>query len=400
MLATPNGFYIDLLSPDAPEDILYLTNRIISFLERPGKGRIFYTHLLRRSQQLRKDNIMAKAKKLPSGSWRVQVFDYKDVDGKKHYKSFTAPSKQEAQFMASAWAAGKVNEAPENITLYKAVTKYIDAKRGVLSPSTVAFYEQTQRCYLRKIGEVSLKDLTNTALQLWISDISKDHSPKTVRNAHGLVSAALEMFAPDFRIKTTLPARKKPELYTPSDQDVQALLSHVAGTELEIAILLAAFGPMRRGEICALTSNDIHGNLVDVNKSMVMGPDRIWSVKQPKTYSSYRTIEYPPFVIKKMEGIEGRIIKATPEQITSRFRRAIRFSGVTPFRFHDLRHYAASIMHAIGVPDQYILQRGGWASDNIMKSVYRNVINIEAVKQNRKILKHFDKISHEISHGG
>ncbi|PKB52272.1 hypothetical protein CRH03_25625 [Clostridium sp. HMb25] len=52
--------------------------------------------------------------------------------------------------------------------------------------------------------------------------------------------------------------------------------------------------------------------------------------------------------------IEGRIIKATPEQITSRFRRAVKFSGVTPFRFHDLRHYAASIMHAIGVPDQYI----------------------------------------------
>ena len=99
---------------------------------------------------------MSKAKKLPSGSWRVQVFDYKDVDGKNHYKSFTAPTKQEAQFMASAWAAGKVDESPENITLYKAVTKYIDAKRGVLSPSTVAFYEQTQRCYLRKVGELSL----------------------------------------------------------------------------------------------------------------------------------------------------------------------------------------------------------------------------------------------------
>ena len=268
---------------------------------------------------------MAKAKKLPSGSWRVQIFDHKDVDGKRHYKSFTASTKKEAQFMAAAWAAGNANERPENITLYMAVSKYIDAKRGVLSPSTVAFYEQTQRCYLRKVGETSLKDLTNTILQIWISEIAKDHSPKTVRNAHGLV-------------KTTLPARKKPELYTPSDQDVQKLLTHVAGRELEIAILLAAFGPMRRGEICALTSDDIHGNIVSVNKSMVTGPDRIWSVKQPKTYSSYREIEYPAFVIKKMAGIEGRIIKATPEQITSRFRRAVKFSGVTPFRFHDLRH--------------------------------------------------------------
>ena len=32
---------------------------------------------------------MATPKKLPSGSWRIQVFDHVDVDGKKHYKSFT-----------------------------------------------------------------------------------------------------------------------------------------------------------------------------------------------------------------------------------------------------------------------------------------------------------------------
>ena len=167
---------------------------------------------------------------------------------------------------------------------------------------------------------------------------------------------------------------------------------------MEIAVLLAAFGPMRRGEICALTSDDIHGNIVNVNKSMVQGPDGAWYTKQPKTYSSYREIEYPPFVIERMKGISGRIIKATPQQITNRFSRAIHFSGLPHFRFHDLRHYAASIMHAIGVPDQYILQRGGWASDNVMKSVYRNVIDMETAKQNKKILKHFEKVSHEIQH--
>ena len=57
--------------------------------------------------------------------------------------------------------------------------------------------------------------------------------------------------------------------------------------------------------------------------------------------------------------------------------------------FNDLRHYAASIMHVIGIPDQYILQRGGWASDNVMKAVYRNVIDLETARQNRKINEHF-----------
>lgn len=338
--------------------------------------------------------------KLPSGNIRIQVYDYTDVDGKKHYKSFTAPTKKEAKFLAAQWAAGKADMAAENITLYEAVTRYIDAKRGVLSPSTVAGYEQIQKDYFKSIGITKLREINNTTIQVWISDLSKGHSPKTVRNAHGLLSATLDMFLPDFRLKTTLPAKEKTELYTPSDKDVEKLLSHIAGKELEIAVLLAAFGPMRRGEICALTSEDIHGNIVDVNKSMVMGPDRLWTVKQPKTYSSYRKIEYPDFVIKKLGGIEGRIIKATPEQITNRFRRAVKFSGLPHFRFHDLRHYSASIMHAIGVPDQYIMQRGGWASDNVMKTVYRNVIDLESARQNKKILKHFDKVSHKISHEG
>lgn len=82
------------------------------------------------------------------------------------------------------------------------------------------------------------------------------------------------------------------------------------GKKLEIAILLAAFRSMRRGEICALTSDDIKGNTVDVNKSMVLGPDGLWHTKQPKTYSSYRQIVFPDSVISKIKEIDGRIVKA------------------------------------------------------------------------------------------
>ena len=39
--------------------------------------------------------------------------------------------------------------------------------------------------------------------------------------------------------------------------------------------------------------------------------DGNWHIKQPKTYSSYRKISYPDFVISRISGIEGRIIKRT-----------------------------------------------------------------------------------------
>lgn len=337
---------------------------------------------------------MARKKKnaLPSGNIRIQVYDYTDVDGKKHYKSFTAHTRQEAKLLAAEWKAGKADKKPSRITLYEAVSRYIEAKEGVLSPSTIRGYVAMQERRMRDIGTIWLDEVTSTDIQIWVSNMSKQFSPKYVRNLYGLLAASIDMFAPELNLRVTLPEKKKPDLYCPSDQDVKELLREIKGTELEIAVLLAAFGPMRRGEICALESSDISGNRVSVTKSMVMGPDRQWEVKQPKTYSSYREIEYPAFVIEKIRGIKGRIINSNPNTISSRFKTAIKKAELPDFRFHDLRHYAASIMHAIGVPDQYILQRGGWSSDNVMKSVYRNTIDLETARQTKKINKHFEKI--------
>lgn len=335
-----------------------------------------------------------KKNELPSGSYRCQVLDYTDPDGKRHYKSFTAPTKAEAQFLAAQWRTNRTEEKNPKLTVYEAVDRYIKMKDSVLSPSTIAGYKRMHKNYFNnEFGRTDLNDLKNTDIQIWIGDLAERLSPKTVRNINGLFQASIEMFLPDFHFTTTLPAKTKPELYCPSDEDVKKLLKHISGTELEIAVLLAAFGPLRRGEICALTNKDIKGNIISVSKSMVLGPDREWIIKQPKTYGSYREVEFPDFVIEKTNGIKGRIIQASPDNISERFRRALDTAGLPHFRFHDLRHYSASIMHAIGVPDQYILQRGGWSSDNVMKTVYRNTIDLEKARQTKKINKHFQKLS-------
>ncbi len=338
---------------------------------------------------------MAKKKnQLPSGNYRIQVYDYTDSEGKRHYRSFTGASKREAQIRANEWKVNKTQRIPENITVYEAIEKYIAAKQNVLSPSSIKTYKDMLRIrFSGPFGGTKLSDLTNRAIQIWVSELSANLSPKTVRNAFWLLSSALDMFAPDFRIKVTLPANIKSDFYCPSDEDIKKLLDCVQGTELEIAVMLAAFGPLRRGEICALTDEDIIGDTIVVRKSMVKDENGKYVIKpNPKTYGSYREIKMPDIVIEKISGIKGRIVQMTPETLTSRFEHTINRININKFRFHDLRHYSASMMHAIGVPDQYILQRGGWTNDHVMKTVYRNVIDIEKEKQNRKINEHFSEL--------
>ncbi len=189
-----------------------------------------------------------------------------------------------------------------------------------------------------------------------------------------------------------LKKKVRPDIYVPSDAEIKQLLSSVAGTDMELPVLLAAFGPMRRGEICALSSEDISGNIVHVCKNMVINGDREWIIKTPKSYAGDRYIDYPDFVSDKWRGIKGRIVRLTPDSITNRFNRLLKRNGIPHFRFHDLRHYSASIQHALGIPDSYIMQRGGWGNDGTLKAVYRHVLEEQAKQMDHMANNYFSEL--------
>ena len=69
-------------------------------------------------------------------------------------------------------------------------------------------------------------------------------------------------------------------------------------------------------------------------------------------------IEYLDFVIERLSGISGKITNKTPVAITHRFNRILKEAEIPHFRFHDLRHYAVSILHAMNIPDKYIMAVG------------------------------------------
>lgn len=60
--------------------------------------------------------------------------------------------------------------------------------------------------------------------------------------------------------------------------------------------LFAAFGPMRCGEICALDSDHINGNIVHVEYSMALDEYGNWVRNALKSLSGDRYIEFLEFV--------------------------------------------------------------------------------------------------------
>ena len=75
----------------------------------------------------------------------------------------------------------------------------------------------------------------------------------------------------------------------------------------------------------------------------------------------------------------------------SRFKRLMNRNGID-ITFHDLRHLNASVMLMLGVPDKYAMERGGWATDNILKSVYQQTFSSERKKVDAIIDGYFNGI--------
>lgn len=265
---------------------------------------------------------MATAKKLPSGSWRCQVYSHTEeiiqpdgtIKKKRIYKSFTSDipcpkGKRLAEQAASVWAAEKESASNvQNITFGEALDKYIEGREAVLSPRTIMDYKRARKKELQSIMNIKIALITQEDIQKAINIEAQSHSPKTVRNSHGLISAVMRVYRPNFALNTALPKKVRPDIYVPSDAEIKQLLSSVVGTDMELPVLHAAFGPMRRGEICALSSEDISGNVVHVCKNMVINGDREWIIKTPKSYAGDRYIDYPDFVSDKWRGIKGRIV--------------------------------------------------------------------------------------------
>lgn len=330
---------------------------------------------------------MPKARKLPSGMWRCQA----SIDGER--RSFTAWTKREAEFMALEWQTGKKDRRnPENLTVNELLTRYIESRSSILSPSTIAVYRKMQKLYFESIRNIRIGKLTQMDVQNEINHMSETLSPKTIRNAYGLLRSATEI---DYKI--AMPQKKKVQYRTPDIAGIKYILDQTAGTTVEVPVLLALWCGLRMSEIRGLKWDKVKPDRIIIDTAIV-DVDGVPVEKHTKTTESTRSIEIPPYLYDKIQtqphttayvtNMSGHAIYAKFKRLTNNI-----------CRFHDLRHANASVMMMLGIPDTYAMERGGWETERIYKKTYAQTISEERERVNQRIDNYFiNLIAHENAH--
>ena len=301
-----------------------------------------------------------KPRKLPSGSWNVRIM----CNGKSY--SFTDPDKRRVMRMASDFA-DDYRRKMDNPTLLERMREYVAENEERLSPSTVRSYNGMIRMIEERTPRIASKRLSAITEQD-VSDIVRPlRTLKTKRNYVNFIHACTGKSAG----KLTGVSSKR--VHVPTELEVKGLLQIFRNTELEVPIMLAAYGGLRRGEICALRMSDIDGDFVHISRAVVRDQSGAWVTKDPKTASSVRSVLLPHFVIERIKE-RGYVTHLLPSQVSNRFWKRQRNLGIPPYCFHSLRHFHASYLHYLNIPDAYIMQRGGWSTPSVMQSIYRHAL--------------------------
>lgn len=268
------------------------------------------------------------------------------------------------------------------------ISKYISDKekqiKPVISPATIRGYESIQRNLSEDFKALNFFDVTNDDIQNEIKRYGKTRSPKTTKNAYGLISALFAEYRHDLVLSIKLPHSEPKAEYEPTTQDIQRILEYVKGSPYSVALQLAALG-LRRGEVCALElSNLSDDNVLTIDKDMVFDKHNKLVTKKPKTEASVRRILIPRSLADEIR-LQGFVYSGYPNSISRYLHRVQDVLGIPRFRLHKMRAFCVAYLHKEGFSEEQIMAYGGWATASIMKQAYR--YNLDPADSQKDISK-------------
>ena len=337
---------------------------------------------------IRKKTVTRSGK--PYTYWESRITVGRDPGtGKQIQRSFTGKTQKEVREKMQA-AAVEVNQgtytAPSKLTVGQWLDIWQRDYLGAVKPFTVQCYERSVRLYIRPaLGAIKLEALDAHTVQQFINELGQPRgekpalSPKTVRNAHGVLHKALQQAVRVGYIRFNpadsceLPRAERKEIKPLDDAAISAFLQAIKGHRFEAIYLTMLFTGLRRGEACGLTWDcvDLERGTILVNKQLQNVPGQPGEFRLvPTKNSKSRTITAAPFVVKllrrhKTQQTEARLKagplwedsgfvfcneigeRISPSTVYHNYKRVVASIGLPEARLHDLRHsYAVAVLRA------------------------------------------------------
>lgn len=276
-------------------------------------------------------------------------------------------------------------------------SSYVNAVKSIIAP------------YFRK-KKILLRDLQAHDIQMFYQEQLQRVKASSVIHYHANIHKALKYAVKNDMIPSN-PAdkveRPKQDKFYGNfyDRDeLNKLFEAVAGTKLELPVLLGAFYGLRRSEIVGLkwSAIDFEQNTITISHTVTScnldGKCVIVAKDTTKTKSSRRTLPLVPYFHEKLLAVkaqQGRNQKLCgrsynrefleyicvddigdrfkPNYITSQFPRLLERNGFCKIRFHDLRHSCASLLLASGVPMKHIQEWLGHSDFSTTANIYAHL---------------------------
>jgi integrase len=289
------------------------------------------------------------------------------------------------------------------------------ASKG-LSPSTLTGYESIVRLYLAPaLGRVPLQKLTPPMIEKVYADLQEDDargpsrsavSAQTALHAHRVLHAALkravrlQMLPRNPCESVEAPRPKRAQTSALDEAGVARMLQSLRASSdqtLYVAVMLAVYTGMRRGELLALRWSDVDldAGTLTVARSVVIAQDRSLTFKAPKS-GRIRVLTLPGRAVAdlkehRVRQSAGRLAMGPgyhdeslilanadgspvhPEALSGKWQKARRKHAI-PVRFHDLRHTHATLLLKGGESLRVVADRLGHSSPTLTLSTYAHVL--------------------------
>ena len=343
-----------------------------------------------------------------SGKWMFRYVEGIDpLSGKLRRRSvtITAKSKTAAQTQARKILAevGEVTTGT-SATMNQLLTEWMKFQTGRgRSPTTLYGYQSLIDHHINHaLGNVKIGDLTAHQLDSLYGQCSYNgKSPRTVRNIHNVISAALNQgvrwgwLEKNPALRATLPEAKPLRIESPSPEQARQLISKCQEKDdvLGAFVFLASVTGCRRGEVAALRWSSLQDGFLIISqsaysvkgdtgiKSTKSGRERIvhldqtvqewfayWRIRCEESAKEWGVELIPDSLVLSSLPDGSRIVNM--DTMSREVRKVSEQLGMRSIHLHSLRHFAATELLAAGVTPNVAAEMLGHADPSLTMRVY------------------------------